>query len=673
VLVNVPMPGDTFNYAPVVYWYGWDDDGLLSGFQIRDDTTQAAIDAAHYGDLLSYARNLPDYAWTDTTVTQAKIYLLSAEGDTSEHIFMVRSVDNLGALSEEIAFRVFFRTNNAPNPPKLKWALDDSSDYVTHRTLSDTILWADTLSSYYPGLQILWQGKDSLDDREFNIIPLEFSYLMVNTDSLDTVVFSYYDTDSVFKEEKRWSDWSPLTQLTFYGNVHRSYGGLKTGHYTFSLRVRDDGYTEATDIATLDFYAIKPDFEKQLLIVDENKPLVNRADSLQGGRSDQDIMNFYRAVVPEAMSMAYEYAPYFVSDTTVDWYLENKDGRNRIPYSLITKYKLIWVIDDDSPTNNNWVPYLSVVAKLKVYARYLDVGGGLMISGRRLFQGSYAMSGAPVQLSGDIDHPLRFFINYFNLTDVYARSYSAAQPLNIDFVGATTTIPDLPALKIDTSIVCNLRWGGRTYCALPDIDRFGRINDNASSSYTSYTLYNYKSSTADSSYNANDVDCHIYASTPSVAYLAPDSGDTRILEVDTVYNATKRVPGEVMWVDRGGQPGTPWYGWRIVVSTPAGAGAWEESDTLMVDYTYIPISENHDQPIATNFAGTSYIQTFDFNANSYRITWDVLFRTSLFTFPFSFIDTTRDVNGINPVAQVLAYQIVTFNEPRHGEFRGGGQ
>jgi hypothetical protein len=330
-----------------------------------------------------------------------------------------------------------------------------------------------------------------------------------------------------------------------------------------------------------------------------------------------------------------------------------------IPYSLIHQFKWIWIIDDD---NVNTSDYVGIAARQAIYSDYLDVGGQIMISGRRVFNGSWGMAG---ELGTHA-----FFTPYFGLSNIHASlSFTSALA---DFGGASSSRPVFPPLVIDSTVMQDLRFGTSVEACLPEIDYFGRSGIGANS--FSETFYNYVSCTADTSVispHVSNVDCDVYESrsNPSQAVLIP--AHDRIINVTRVYNVTKDVFGEFMYIESEADPDSLHH-WLIVISTPADAGMWTTDDLLEVDYTYIPIAPSHDNPVASFFGRFDGQTTIDQATGEIRWQGVTLFRTSLYSFPFSFLDTTPvdifvpgySMITVNPVAMVICNQIVGFNQTR---------
>lgn len=691
--VNVPLDSTVFNFAPVVRWIGHDPDGMITAYQYHDDSTDAAVAAYEAGDeaLRAYINNLPESAWITTYSTSDTIYLRRTETDSiTQHIFMVRAVDDLGGISP-VKVRTFFRTNQPPYAPRLKWALDVSLDtplgFRARYTVPDTLFWGDTLTSTYGGIGFLWQGSDP-DSRELNIIPLTFSWLLVKESPRDTVPYPVRDdSNRVIGYATGWSPWSSSTQATFSAaSALASRPDFELdGNYRFYLRVRDDGLTEADSIAEATFTAVRPLFDKQLLIVDWNK--TPAASDLQFGLTDDAaIMNFYRDVVPEAFEIAerlrlagysdprfpQSYIPepfVYSADQVLEFADKQPNSANRVPYDHIRHFKWVWVINDNPAINPP--PLDAVRTRLKVLQDYLNVGGQVMISGRRLFYGSFNMAQCGPVVPSPQNYADVYFGRYQNLTTICAKTrHNPADPtIPADFGGATTTDPFLPNLEVDTAKVRGLNFRNTRYSCLPEIDYFGRSGGISGSDF-SQTLYNYSSCTASLSYEVTNVDCDVARSTPAQAFLLPARGHTRVLFATRVYNVTKGVAGEYVDVRREQLPNGTLGNWQIIVSTPAAAGAWTNDDVLEVDYTYIPIDPADDQPVATNYLRMQGVLTGNFDTGEFVYEAQIRFRTSVFTFPFYFIKNDPiDVPffpGLQatPIAQVMAVQLIYFNQPR---------
>ncbi|MCB9367346.1 MAG: hypothetical protein H6506_01530 [Calditrichaeota bacterium] len=667
--VNFPEDSSQFSYAPVIHWTGWDDDGEILGFELYDIASDEGIAAYRGGDATwqTYLAGIPDTWWVYTESASAQIYLMTEVGEVTEHIFLVRSVDNANSRSG-IAWRTFFRTNERPNTPKMRWALESDPTYFEEYTIEDTLLVGDTLTATYTGIQILWQGSDP-DSRIGNVIQLGYSYALVKLPN-DTVALPVYDdSNHVAGYRAGWSDWTVNAQIAL--------SGLETGDYTFFLRSIDDGFA-ISDTAELHFTAIKPTFARRIMIVDENK--VPSAIELQrGGVNADTLLAFYKGpdgvsgVVAEAVDLANQLIPYvnipgqpeiepFVYDD-IFWY-DNRLG-NSIPYELISQFDLVWIIDDDNTSPRNDDP--DVINYVKVLGNYLDVGGSVWMTGRRLFNKSMSIptGGAPVD----------FLSHYFNLftvrsRDVYSGSVAPTLVGLADFQGAVASDVQYPDLETDTVFTTQLRYGPTDVVYPPEIETFGRSAVQQSFDFST-TIYNYKSTTSDTSIVSNTVenfDCNVDTlSDSTVVVLIPQNESLPLLAATRIHNVTRGVDADFIQV-RNLSANQFLPRWRIFASIPASAGEWENSDVLEVSYVFIPLSSEHDEPVATNFVKYSGNIEIEITENGFitRIQATPRFRTSLFCFPLVYMKNQPFqhplLGEVPSVSMLIANQILYFNQ-----------
>lgn len=679
--VNVPIDSSSFSFAPIIHWTGHDPDGFVTGFEYYDDSSPAGIAAYQAGDAAhaEYVANLPDSVWVFTTEASRQIYLLTQIGQVTEHVFLVRAVDNMNIRSR-YASRTFFRTNQAPNTPLVRWAESTDTEYYSEISIADTQLVGDSITTTYTGVRLLWQGSDP-DSRISNIIPLEFSYALVRFPD-DTIAFPVRDdSNHVIGYREGWTDWGVDAQVAIYG--------LESGDYTFFLRVRDDGFTEADTMGKAHFKVVKPLLSRRLMIVDENKP-PSAVQMQRGGVNADTLLAFYKGVdgqggiIRDACALANELAPFaqpvgsdpipeFVYDD-IFWY----DNRNSdpIPYDLISQFDLVWIIDDDNEAPRS--PVL-VPAYTKVLSDYLDIGGKLWLTGRRIFNESMAIPPA--------NAPNVFLRDYFNLFSVRSKNFFSfsTDPNNLalsglaDFQGAVASDPQYPDLNLDTTMVDRLRYTNRPVDFPPEIETFGRSNAPTSFDFST-TIYNYKSSTSDPTLNPDvitDYDCAVdTALTDStIVALIPQTESMPLLTASSIRNITRNTDGDFIRVRNIGtnllQPK-----WRIFASTDSRYGEWTTDDSLAVTYNFIPLSSEHDEPCATNFVkyeGTIEIEQTE-NGFRSRVTAFPRFRCSLFTFPLSYMSNepyTHPLLGPRPaVTLLIANQLLYFNQNLNVSFGG---
>jgi hypothetical protein len=672
--VNVPVPGDTFSYAPRIFWTGFDPDGFVAGYEYFDDSSPAAAAAYDAGDaeLATYIASLDANVWVPTDSASQVIFLLTEEGVTQEHIFMIRCRDNLGAYSE-VRVRPFSRDNEAPNPPQIRWGLADlrcnGAPYDTIFTVCDTVFWGDTITVTYPGIEFLWQGSDP-DSRLSNIIPLEYSFALVNAETGDTMALPLYNDSSRFigyQPEGTWSGWVSNTQTVLYG--------YPTGNYNFFLRVRDDGLTESSVIALAEFYAIKPARDKFMLVIDGNKELA-AIDRILLGREPDSIMAFYNGMIEDAWNLAELLRqsplvdPMGVIPPMGNFSEEVDIWENRtddpIPYDLIHHYEFVWMIDDD----NAGIDGGRSEARKLVLQDFMNVGGHFMLSGRRVFNGPFAVNPGEAVPS--------FFRDYFDLTSMQAKPRVSLSNPSADFGGCAVGNSGLLPLVLDSTVMAGLRLGNNVLECLPEVEWFGRAVIQQGLDFST-TVLNYVSCTANDSFDIYDQDLAVLeSSTPTVAILNPPPEQNRIIDVLRVYNVTKDVFGDYMYTEAHESGGIPDP--RIYVSTPANAGTWVDDDLLQVDFIYIPISEDHDQPTAERFARMDGIIEINIigGETQIRVRGVNRFKTSLYTFPLSFIDNTPqmiswapEAGPVGPVTLLLATDFLWIKQPVDFEFDRG--
>lgn len=679
--VNVPIDSSSFSYAPVIFWTGHDPDGFVTGFEYYDDSSPAGIAAYQAGEAAhaEYVANLPDSIWTFTTEASRQIFLLTQIGQVTEHVFLIRSVDNTN-LRSQFAARTFFRTNQAPNTPLLRWANSTDTEYYSEISIADTQLVGDSITTTYTGVRLLWQGSDP-DSRVSNIIPLEFSYALVRLPD-DTVAFPVRDdSNHVIGYREGWTDWAVDAQVALFN--------LASGDYTFFLRVRDDGFTLADTLAQAHFRVVSPTLSRRLMIVDENKP-PSVVGLQRGGINADTLLAFYKGsdglggIVRDACALANELAPFipvqpgsdpipeFIYDD-VFWY----DNRNSapLPYDLISQFDLVWIIDDDNEAPRT----VGVAAYTKVLSDYLDIGGKLWITGRRVFNESMAIAPA--------NAPTTFLRDYFNLFSVRSKIiYTESTDPNIlaqagiaDFVGAVASDPQYPDLNLDTVMVGRLRYANRPVDFPPEVETFGRSNAPQSFDFST-TIYNYKSSTSDTSLNPDVItnfDCPVDTSLTdsTIVALIPQNEGLPLLAASTIRNVTRNTTADFLRV-RNVSTNLLQPKWRIFATTDARFGEWTSNDLLEVTYNFIPLSSEHDEPCATNFVKYEGTIEIEQTENGFRTTVTAFprFRTSLFTFPLAYMSNepyTHPIIGPQPaVTLLIANQLLYFNQNLNVSFGG---
>ncbi len=580
-----------FSYAPTIHWVGYDPDGFVDHYRYADVTDSAFIAGFRAAaNPQSYvAQNQSQLVWYDTTAMEARIYLLTTEGDTTEHLFFVKAVDNLGSESQNLAYKTFFRSNNAPANPSIKPLENPDTDFIQHFVVQDTLFCLDNLTPNWQGISFNWKSSDP-DDKELYQIPLEFSYYLVKTPG-DTI-WAVSD-----------SSWSETKQIQLFG--------LETGSYTFSVWVRDDAYTLSAEPATVSFKVVRPTFQFHLLVVDET---INQGIFEASGDS---IANFWYDLLSNLEGQL-DYDNYLMDGVDVR-FLDNSNTNNMvispIPYSLIGQYKLVLIYDDDHVqiTSADYIENRN-----RVLSDYLDIGGRVWIEGRRVLTGSYGYSNGPINISSS-----DFMGAYMQLETAFGTNRQAPGQLS-EFIGAISVFEGMPDLQVDTNRVNLINDPGTTDPRLlMEVDWFTRSDEAVS-------LYTFNSVTADTIATSPLVygeDSEVESgSNPVQCIVLPTH--TPVLGIYRVENITKGVMGQV----------SNFNTTQIMVTYPYGE-PWTDTDVLEVDYRYDPVSEMHLKPVAIRYENQPRVtQTIEIQGQSYTYYTTTLgYRTSIFTFPLFFM------------------------------------
>jgi hypothetical protein len=431
------------------------------------------------------------------------------------------------------------------------------------------------------------------------------------------------------------------------------------------------------------------DFRKQLLVVDWNTTYTNQ-NAIFGLRRDTEILNFYQHVIPEGLTLAEQlrqawynnpnsplgYIPDEIDPNDVEWYSDKDlNDVNRVPYDYIRQFKWVLVIAENPPTS---VPDPGLIyPRLRVFMNYMDAGGQVMMTGRRLFMGVFGISQNGTIATGPGRVVENFLHYYMNLSTLVFKEAAISSPSTAiaDFGGVTTTDQYLEVMDLDTAVAHSIRYGSWRFYCTPEIDYFGR--NNGSSGYdVSTTMFNYASCTALDTYNIYNEDCTVlsFDTTQSFVYLTPINNHTRILNCTRIRNVTKGVTAEFIRSDQ-----RPAGVWRIIASVPSGFGAWTDEDVLEVDYSYIPIQPSHDQPVAINYNKIQGVVRYNAVRGIYTFEGQTRFRSSLFCFPLSFMkNDTVDATFLpgvraTKVGIALSSQAIFFNYPRVIREGGAGK
>lgn len=566
---NVPADSDAFRYAPVVYWKGGDKDGFVEYYLYADVTDSAALN-----DPLGFVELIPPEAWIRTSNTADTVYLLSESGDLTEHIFYLKCVDDRGAESEE-KYRKFFRTNDPPYVPQVKWYASNDESFDHDVLLEDTLYVLDEINETWPGLGFTWRSSDP-DDRDLYTIPLEYRYYLEKVPH-----------DTVWEwVAPNWSDDQDLT-IT----------GLETGHYKLTIWVRDDGLEISERPASITFDVYRPLFEETLLIFDCTR--LNSTPPMEGlgnVRPGTQIGEFYRALTDSISDQIPNYT--YIHSTEY--------GDTTLYKSFLGRFRLVMWISE-----NQQQGFVSDDYEIDL-RNYAYIGGNLWVNGS--FLGLNLISNTTMALGESI----------------IGSSYGVPND-DAEFMGTTAGVSDLPDLTIDTSktgetwrIFFSGNFG--VYPLLPGVD----ILTAGSGAETAYYFQSY-TDTASGDVNNDrgrvvvNVDTIYYPPTPLGCLVRIDQ--QRIRLVSRIENITRQQMGEVISVTNnvGNSAATV-----VRVSYESGE-PWALTDTIQVDYQYLPYSDNHFRP-----CGIRYERLAQLRGEGYEIRY----RVAVFTFPMYFLDNS---------------------------------
>ncbi|MBM3325825.1 MAG: hypothetical protein FJY65_02420 [Calditrichaeota bacterium] len=566
---NVPADSDVFSYAPVVYWKGRDPDGFVEYFLYAD-----IIDSTALADPDYYIPFIPAEAWRRTEASSDTIFLLTTPGQVTQHIFYLKCVDDRGAESAVI-YRRFFRTNKPPNVPRIKWFTAPDDSFNTDIRLRDTLYVLDRTTEIWSGLGFTWRSSDP-DDRDLYKIPLEYRYYLEKVPH-----------DTIWQWVAR--DWTIRQDLVF--------SGLETGHYRFTVWVRDDSYELSARPASADFDVYKPTFEQTILLFNSTSENPNGRPNRGNVIPGTQIGDLYRSLASRYPDVNYVHYPNPDSITLHKAYL----GRFRL---------VIWCSENMDP---NEAPFESALRD------YVRVGGNLWVVGSFVRKNILPSTAYTI-------------INLANGSRFGGPLAGVSVPTNeAEFTGAKSGVRDLPDLAIDTAVSADVfrrfftqRY--KTYPLLPGIDIM-----TAGSSVE--TVYYFKSYTDTASGDVrNDlaevrtwVDTINYPPTPVDCILRLSK--KRVLEVTRVYNATRGDSGEVLTLTNNvGSSGETVVKVSYKFGTP-----WAPGDTVWVNYRYQPYSEFHLKPCGIRF---ERLYAGDEGA------FEIRYRIAIFTFPLYFLDNS---------------------------------
>jgi len=563
---NVPADRDTFSYAPVVTWKGRDSDGFVEHYSYAD-----IIDSTALLDPQYFINFIPPEAWIETEATSDTVYLLTETGAITQHVFYLKCTDDREAESA-ITYRTFFRTNRPPRVPEVKWMFFGDDTYGENIVVPDTLYSLDEPNETWPGLGFNWRSTDP-DDRELYRIPLQYRYYLEKVPH-----------DTIWEWTSR--NWTTRQDLTF--------AGLPTGHYTFTVWARDDGYELSSRPATATFDVYQPSFEQSIL-------LFNTTYEDPGGRAGRgnilpgtQVGDLYRQLAANYPDVEYRHY------TPADSMLMHK--------SFLGRFRLVvWFSENFTKTN---APFQGQIRD------YVRIGGKLWVIGgftRRNLISDSTMALASSNFAGP--------------------SAGVTVPSNeAEFTGAIAGVQTLPDLVIDTAKTSEMFssfWDRnyRTFPCLPGVDIMSAGSGAESAYYfKSYTDTASGDVTDDLAEVKANIDTIYYPPTPVDCLIKLNK--QRVLEVTRVENITRGVFGQVLSLTN--NVGTN-RSTVVRVSYPYGE-PWGTTDTVRVDYRFQPYSDFSLRPV-----GIRYERLIADEGSTYT----VRYRVAVFTFPLYYMDNSQ--------------------------------
>jgi hypothetical protein len=621
-----------FSYAPTLHWVGYDADGFVDHYRFGDVTDTAFISAFKLaednGTQFAYIQaHSSQIYWVDTTAMQARVYLLTTSGDTTEHLFLVRAVDNLG-IESQVDYKTFYRSNNAPNNPLIKQVAAPDSAFSQHAVVVDTLFSLDAITPNWAGVSFNWHSTDP-DDKSLYQIPLTYTHYLVKTPG-----------DTVWA----WSDssWTDVKQVQMTG--------LETGSYVLSAWCRDDAYTLCAQPATISFTVVKPTFQHHILVVDETTDTGPFEINLTSANN----LNIFWNDLLTSLQGQLDNDNYVMDG--VDVYFKDNSVTNNlvaspIPYTLIGQYKLVLIYHDSHAAIA--IPEY-VTHRNEVLADYLDAGGRVWIEGRNVLNGAFKIG--PTAPLNAIPIPSTTFLGkYMQLVNGYPEKFTdAVHPP--DFVGANPVLEGFQPVTVDSTKVNQLTiipqlppFYYPNHAALLETDWFTRTDQ-------AITLYTYVSSTTDTTLTpptvlnedshvadgATPVHCTVQPLNAMVTQVPPHPVAYPVLAVYRVYNQTKGVMGEIESFDP----------YSIQVAYPFGQ-PWSDSDVLQVDYLYDPTSQNQLKPVAMRYEQQPRV-LHTVLINGFLVSYyssELGYRTSMFTFPLYYMK--NDQGQVTQIAREM--------------------
>ncbi len=621
---NIPADGDTFSYAPVINWKGRDADGFIESFMYADITDSTALlDPIYYIDFI------PEEAWVRTEAGSDTVYLLTEPGAITQHIFYLKCIDDKGLESDikrDSTFRRFYRSNQQPFVPEIKWFSDADTRFghdipapdadSLNTALSDTLYCLDDLTDNWKGLGFNWRSADP-DDRALYTIPLEYRYYLERVPH-----------DTVWQ----WSSpgWSSKQELLM--------SGLETGHYILSVWARDDGDEVSPRPATATFDVYKPTYHQSILLLNTSAqdPAIHYYWNQSPGTAIGDLYQTLVSDYPDA-----EYNVYTPDE-------------GPLPKAYLGRFRLIiWISENETSTFDHNNPDIIGGIQNRL-VEYVEVGGRLWVQGM-LTQTRQIVPGQNTIM----DLAQSTFLNIPQLRVLNILNNDGGE-----FTGATSGVMGIPDVKIDTAKTAEMY-----RVNFDSNDRFGVFPllpgvDVIAAGRNVETVYYYNSYTDTASGDVwNDI--AIVKANVDTIYYPPTPVDciiqlnrNRVLKINRVYNATRSVVGDTAWgevltLTNNVRVGAANFSAVAKISYEYGE-PWGLEDIVVVDYEFQPYSQSHLAPCAIRYENLLFTASGSIKVD---------YRVAVFTFPLYYLDNSPGIGGREPVTDMFNSMLDWFFYP----------
>ncbi len=424
----------THNQNPSLRWYSTDPDGQILDYQFCVLLT-TTVDSLGGPEAVAQSQP-PSMTWSIVHEDSATIPLY-ASSDTSvylEQYVFLKAMDD-DSLFSPVIYRSLARNNHAPTCYLIvPWKdlvpngrRDPSEPIDPQWCLPETTL-------TWKGIRVAWVGKDSLDikgiqpDFDWNI---RLYGPFADQSAADTLPEHLYHEYT-----------NPTTGSIWIKDKQKYIINLETGMYIVYARNRDDAFVSS--VPAVDYLQVyeptwirHPEQTKPILLANHNwySLIYFSLGDLKRVYKDS-VENFYRSLFDAAGYPAGQY-------DWVDYTVVNTE--NEVRKSDLYSHEMVVILDTDMDRE------LSGAQELE-YGKYLDVGGKIWIIGRKSFVSG---GGGRIEFgAASSDHPLAY--RYFDFSAIWTPPVS--NYMQAEFVGASSLVPGLPDLQIDTAHVNQGTW-----------------------------------------------------------------------------------------------------------------------------------------------------------------------------------------------------------------------